>query len=496
MIGTLAVAATALAGVQANQGGIGNANAGQQNGQLTIREQFEQAFPGGQLLSNGNHLRRVWGRQFSRGATPHDSVESFMKKWSTLWGVPFSQLQAVGPFQDGAHMIELMNDGSGGSDFTAVYWSQQVRGVPVFRSHVWGLVGNESDFPMVLAGGTLKNLGGFPATMANRDLNPSTLDPSVYAGEAVSVFNQPPVITSPRYVVWAGVDTQDVEPKLAVEFIATVGEGQGDPMSYEKMQFVVDADTGAVLYQESMIYHGTATAQINAIGTPGSKAAACTTATTLVMPYAKATIGGATYYADATGKLVYTYSGTAAQTIAPAMGGRYFNVVDNKTALLTVASQSVADGTTGTFSFNTAANQYYLSEVNTYIAANGARDLVLAAAPSYPTIATQTGMTINNGVTGSCNAFYNGSSINFYSSGGGCNNTGYSSVAWHEYGHHVVSTGGSGQSGYGEGMGDCISVLMSGESVLGYGFQSCSTGIRNAANSCVASSSSASNCGS
>ena len=225
IIGTLAVAATALAGVQANKGGVVNPNVGQQNGQLTIREQFEQAYPGGQLLMNGNHLRRVWGRQFSNGATPHDSVESFMRKWSALWGVPFSQLQPTGPFQDGAHMAPLMNDGAGGSDFTAVYWSQQVRGVPVFRSHVWGLVGNESDFPMVLAGGTLRNLGNFPSTIADRDLNPSTLDPSVYAGEAVSMFEQPPVITSPRYVVWAGIDTQDAEPKLAVEFIATVGEG-------------------------------------------------------------------------------------------------------------------------------------------------------------------------------------------------------------------------------------------------------------------------------
>jgi hypothetical protein len=119
---------------------------------------------------------------------------------------------------------------------------------------------------------------------------------------------------------------------------------------------------------------------------------------------------------------------------------------------------------------------------------------VLAANASYPTIATQTGFAINNGVTGSCNAFYNGSSINFYSSGGGCNNTGFSSVAWHEYGHHVVATGGSGQSQYGEGMGDCIAVLMSGESVLAYGFQTCSTGLRNAANTCVGTASSSS-CG-
>ena len=495
LIGSLAVAATAFAGVSANQGGLGAATTN--NGgtdPLSIRERFDQAFPGGALLENGTHLRRVWGRQFSWGDTPHDSAEAFMKKWSALWGVPFTQLMPVGPFRDGAHILPLGGTEEDGPDFTAVYWSQQVRGVPVFRSYVWGLVGNESNFPMVLAGGTLKNLGNFPGSMADRDLDTSNLEVTAYGSDAMGHFVNAPEITSPRFVVWAGVDAETVEPKLGVEFVATAGEGGVDPAEYQKIQFVVDADSGVVLYQESMINQGTATAQINAISTPGTKASACTAATTVAMPYAKATIGGTTYYADATGKLTYTYSGTSAQTIAPTMGGRYFTVVDNKTALLTVPSQSVADGATGTFSYNTAGNQYYLSEVNTYIAANRVRDLVLAASPSFPTIATQTSMPINNGVSGTCNAFYNGSSINFYSSGGGCNNTGFSSVTWHEYGHHVVSCGGSGQNQYGEGMGDCIAVLMSGESQLGLGFQACGSALRNASNSCVGTASSSS-CG-
>ena len=444
LIGSLALAATAFAGVSANQGGLGAAttNTGGTD-QLSIRERFAQAFPGGALLENGSHLRRVWGRQFSWGNTPDESVTAFMKKWSELWGVPFSQLMPVGPFQDGAHLLPLGGTQEDGADFTAVYWSQQVRGVPVFRSYVWGLAGNESNFPMVLAGGTLKNLGTFPASMANRDLNTANLEVSAYGSDAMGQFENAPAITSPRYVVWAGVDAETVEPKLGIEFVATSGEG--DPATYQKIQFVVDADSGAVLYQESMVYHGTATAQINALATPGSKAAACTTATVQGMPYAKATIGGATYYADATGKLVYPYSGTTAQTIAPAMGGKYFTVVDNKTSLLTVASQSVNDGATGTFQYASTTNEYYQSEVNSYIAANLEHDFVLAVSPSYPTIVTQLAMTINNGVTGTCNAFYNGSSINFYPSGGGCNNTGYSSVVYHEYGHHIVSCGGSGQ---------------------------------------------------
>jgi len=494
VIGSLALSAAAFAGVQANQGGVGAIapNVGNDNGQLPIREKFDQTFPGGQLLENNGHLRRVWGRQFSWGNSPHQSAETFMKNWSELWGVPYSQLQATGPFEDGSHLVPLTADDAGGTDFTAVYWTQQVRGVPVFRSTVWGLVGNEDNFPMVLAGGTLKNLGNFPASIANRNLDASTLDASVYTREAFNQFNAPPTVTSPRYVVWAGIDAHTVETTLAIEFVATGGNAL-DPDNYQLMQFVVDADTGAILHQESQILHGTATAQINGLATPGTKASACTTATLVGLPYAKATIAGATLYADVNGKLVYTYSGTAAVTVAPTLTGKYFTVTDSAATVQVVASQSIADGATGTFQYPSTTNQYTHSEIDTYVAANQEHDFVLAMSPGYPTIATQTGMTIVNNTSGTCNAFYNGN-INFYPSGGGCNNTGYSSVLWHEYGHHMVSSGGSGQAQYGEGFGDVMAVLMGDESVLGFGFQSCSAGIRDANNTCVGTATS-STCG-
>ena len=123
----------------------------------------------------------------------------------------------------------------------------------------------------------------------------------------------------------------------------------------------------------------------------------------------------------------------------------------------------------------------------------------MAANPTYPVIAGQQGATalqINVGVAGTCNAFYNGPSINFYSSGGGCNNTAFSTVVHHEFGHHVVATGGSGQGAYGEGMGDVIGALISETSALGVGFSTCTTGIRNALNNCIFDLAGCSTCGS
>ena len=497
MIAALSLTASALA-IAPSSPILQAAMAGVQPGLGNARERFQQTFPGGSLIDVGGQLRRVFGRQFSSGASPHDSAENFLRQWSTLWSVPFEQLEPVGPFEDGAHQLGLMYDETGeNASYTAVYWRHQVSGVPVFRSLVWGLVSNDADFPMVLAGGTLKALGDeFPATLIGRDLNPAALDPAMYAREAMAQFGAPPTMTSPRYVVWAGVDTDAQSPRLAVEFTAT-GGGPWDPQNHRKMLYVVDAADGTILHQESLILHGGVSGNVNVKVTDGPKADACAAEVTKGMPYAGVTVGGTVNYADVNGAYAATYSGTGATTVAPTLAGRYFRVIDaGGNALASVSSQSVADGGVGNFTFNNTPVELQTSQVNCYYQSNFVRDLILSANANYPTISKQTSWPIYTNIADSCNAYYDGASINFFAAGGGCNNTGFSSVVHHEFGHHVVNSGGSGQAQYGEGMGDVIAVLMSDEPLLGVGFFSgnCTSGIRNASNGCVGSAS-GSTCG-
>ncbi len=81
------------------------------------------------------------------------------------------------------------------------------------------------------------------------------------------------------------------------------------------------------------------------------------------------------------------------------------------------------------------------------------------------------------------NAWYDYSSLNFCKSGSSYPNTAFSSVVHHEYGHHIVDRGGSGQGQYGEGMGDSVAVCIADDPILGYGFTgNCSAGIRTANN--------------
>ena len=87
-------------------------------------------------------------------------------------------------------------------------------------------------------------------------------------------------------------------------------------------------------------------------------------------------------------------------------------------------------------------------------------------------------MNINN----SCNAYWNGSTINFYRSGNGCGNTGeIAAIFDHEWGHGMDANDVKGgiASPSGEGIADLYSALRLGDSCIGRGFftnSKCSTG--------------------
>ena len=78
--------------------------------------------------------------------------------------------------------------------------------------------------------------------------------------------------------------------------------------------------------------------------------------------------------------------------------------------------------------------------------------------------------TVN--IASTCNAYYTGNTINFYATGGGCNNTGYSSVVAHEWGHGIDDRyGGISQSnGLSESIGDICSMYLLDFPTIGENF--------------------------
>ncbi len=463
----------------------------------SARRAFFEAHPGSEFFERGDRITRVYGRAFSQGRGASESAGAFVAAHAGIFGVTADQILPVGAFPDGSHSVDVYWDETTESfRFTLLGYSQVVSGVPVFRSSLKLLMRNEPGFPLVLASSELRNLGAFAGALVGR---PSLADFSqrVWSGQAIRIaaVAEP---TDAQLVIFAGVDDSPAPPTLAVSFIVERGvPGSG----LSKMLYVADAATGRILFEEEQICNADITGSVQGLATAGWTADACAGEVATALPYAALSSGTTTVYANALGAFTFPNAGTGSLAITSNLfvGGRYFkvdNVVGSELTLTTTG----ASGGTANFLHN-AGNlvEQERAQVNAYLHANVCRDFIMAANPTYPVIANQQGASafqINVSVAGTCNAYYDGPSINFYSAGGGCNNTAFSTVVHHEFGHHMVSSGGSGQGAYGEGMGDVVGALISETAMLAVGFQTCSTGIRNAANTCQYSSTGCSSCGS
>ncbi|MCA9551137.1 MAG: M36 family metallopeptidase, partial [Myxococcales bacterium] len=98
--------------------------------------------------------------------------------------------------------------------------------------------------------------------------------------------------------------------------------------------------------------------------------------------------------------------------------------------------------------------------------------------PTLPWLSQR--LTSNVNLNDTCNAYWDGETVNFFRSGGGCNNTGQiSSIVYHEFGHgyHQNLTRNVVGS-VGEGTGDFLAATVLDDPVVGRGFATNGGGIR------------------
>ncbi|MEE8459891.1 MAG: hypothetical protein V3S08_08450 [Phycisphaerales bacterium] len=465
------------------------------------RNQFLMTNQRTRLAERAGRINRVYGAAFSTGATPEESAERFRLKHARMFGVEPQDLLPVGPFRDGRHLQPIMYDRDTTEyKFTGVYYTQHAGGVPVFRSRLTLLIRNEAGYPLVLAGADLRDLGEFT-------VNPAALgaiDPAAHLATVLAVDPRLIDFTEPEYVIWAGVDDMIVEPRLAITF---VGDSGIQDIDRDKWLYVTDAATGAILYRENQILEVAVIGNVSGMATEVSGAEQCEAEVATPMPYARVTIGAEHAFADANGD--YTHPNTAGigdVVVESAVRGQYFVVTNiasgGSDALLT---QTVTPPGPANFVHNSGNTEFTRGEVNAYIQANVVRDFALNVNPAYPVIGgnLEFSITVNEGATGFCpgNAQYQGDNLRFCAASvsGDRPNTAWSSVIYHEYGHHLVATGGSGQGAYGEGMSDVTSLIITDESGVGFGFfgdGTCGTPLRDADNNCQYSPGNCSTCGS
>ncbi len=463
--------------------------------QQQAAEQFVADHPTVSVLYEGDIIARVYGPAFGTGSDPIDTAQGFVNRHVGLFGVSASDLQPVSLLPDRRHTQPVMfNRQTGEYKFTLVYFSQYRDGLPVFRSELRLLVRHLPSFPLVLAVSTLRDIGDFTVDpiLANMEF-----DPAVRTNTGMTRF------WGVEKVIWAGLEGEVVAPVLAVTFI---GENDRTDAGYECWRYVCDAATGAILHQETLIHFADVTGVIRGKATPGAKADICTEEILFTYPWAKVDIvGGATVYTDANGNFTIPATGSPV-TVRSYVDGLYFTI-DNRAGDEETLSMTVSPPGFANFTHNSAnTSDLVRAQANIYVAGNACRDWLLTYNPSFPGIATETGvLTVVNRTDYycPCNAWSSSAdgSINFCqagsSSGYTCPNTAWQSVLNHEYGHHCIDFTGSGQGEYGEGMSDCFSMLPVDDPNLGYGFfMDCNAGLRTADNNCQYLASGCSTCGS
>jgi hypothetical protein len=473
---------------------------------------FFAEHPAANFYYSGALIDRVYGSAFSTGNSAEASANAFLMDYSGIWGVPSDDLLAVGPFQNGEHTVPIMyNAETGLYKFTGVYYAQARSGVPVYGARLTLLVRNEPNYPLVLASSSLRDLGGFEVAAAREAAAAGDV-----ARRAVrDIVGAKAQINDPSEVIWAGVDDVSAQPRLALKFTTH----WDDPVSgaLQEWLFIVDVATAEVLHQESMIYDVDVAGNVSGRATTGVGADTCGPTEITPLPHARVTNGSATVFTDALGNYVLPNAGAGSINVTASLAGKYFDLRTCNgtqvpspqgapcTSQAAPITQPVTPPGPANFLFNDpdvagSAGQFKRAEVNAYLHANVVRDYLLQFNPAFPTIASEQNFPVNVNLGLNCNAFYSSAqqSINFYIQGGGCTNTGNSTVTHHEYGHRIVNAAGSGQGAYGEGFGDTMAVIVTDQSCLGSGFNApCGTCLRNADNPCQYSSTSCTtNCGS
>ncbi len=188
------------------------------------------------------------------------------------------------------------------------------------------------------------------------------------------------------------------------------------------------------------------------------------------MPWMTVSTSGGNVTSDTGGNFAGSGSFTASLT------GPFVRMNDNCGASSLTQTGGLDFGASGgddcvTPGFGGAGNTH--SSRSGFYELNRIKETGRAQLPSNNWLTNQ--LTANMNINNNCNAFWNGSTVNFYRSGGGCANTGeIAGVFVHEWGHGMDANDVNGgiASPSGEGIADIYTALRLNDSCIGRNFLS------------------------
>jgi len=191
-------------------------------------------------------------------------------------------------------------------------------------------------------------------------------------------------------------------------------------------------------------------------------------------------------YTDENGAFSIPYAGTNTMnaTVTVANGRWWTTVTDDSGTPIQSQTVPLTPGVPGIIILNQTRAEYTTAQVNAVQYAGEIHDYVKRVVPTMTSIDAP--VTIRVNINQSCNAYFSGSSINFYRLAGSCNNTASASVVAHEYGHSIdARNGGIGSTPRtpSEGIADVCSLYLLDDPNIGMDFyQTSRPGIRDGRN--------------
>ncbi len=412
---------------------------------------LSRQFPGVQAYVDEERVNLIYGKPMTAAETPDEAAAKWWADHGTAFGAGDLDMEQVWVAETGM------------GKFTVFGYQQHIDGLPVEhgigRLMVLNGFAGEQDRVVYAAGKFAKRPeGGFglPFVQSNQ---------AVGSVREMINFEHLPVWSEAEMVIFQGDDTRR-DPVLAWKF---VGE-EPSLEARERYTFFVDANTGALLYVRNEVLNIDVIGRLEARGTPGTDPdMGSNPPVVMPMPDMRVVVqGGNNSYSQDDGEFVILHGGVNAVTVTSNLdNGLWVDVNDQSGTGVLSISGTFTPGVHGVLQYNTSPSQFTTAQVNAAIHTARTHDYI-----RYRT--TWTGMDFkcpaNVNINSSCNAYFDGSSINFYRAAGGCNNTAYSSVVAHEYGHYIVARLGLSQGAFGEGYADTCSLLQYDDPIIGRNF--------------------------
>ncbi|MCA9552248.1 MAG: DUF4215 domain-containing protein [Myxococcales bacterium] len=227
----------------------------------------------------------------------------------------------------------------------------------------------------------------------------------------------------------------------------------------------LDAATGAPVARRQTLQFLSGSVQYNApIRHPGG------TRHDAAAPFATIIIDGQTLSADAQGAV--SWNGNTPATITMRADGSEVTVLNDAGAEATF-STTIQDG--GNAVWDARDEEFVDAQVATYIAGNEVKGYAKEIAPDMAWLQNaRLQATVN--INDTCNAYSDGTTINFFRASRQCENTGrLTDVVHHEFGHsfhaHAIIRGaGAFDSALSEGASDYLAATMTDDNGMGRGF--------------------------